>query len=224
MSFRVGLVGFEPTTSASQTQRAAKLRHSPIQLSTLGRRLSARRVGGVGRSAHRIGWERSWSPDGWMRIPTSLRFPIPRLPQMACGGLCATVEDPRRRTFFLPLKGKVAAARRAGDGWGETASQQHPSLRGFCASPTPSPPAADPPRRQGRGRDIPKLSALGFTLSVVSLAKQDTLREGNSAAGLSCFDPVGRNTVARHSHRRRTWVLRHRLPVILSCLAGVAQW
>ena len=25
----VGLVGFEPTTSASQTQRAAKLRHSP---------------------------------------------------------------------------------------------------------------------------------------------------------------------------------------------------
>ena len=32
----VGLVGFEPTTSCSQSRRAAKLRHSPVETDTSG--------------------------------------------------------------------------------------------------------------------------------------------------------------------------------------------
>ena len=47
----VGLVGLEPTTPASQTQCATKLRHSPYRLSAISHQPSARRVGAWWRCA-----------------------------------------------------------------------------------------------------------------------------------------------------------------------------
>ena len=74
------------------------------------------------------------------------------LSRFVCDGLRIQEDG----THFLPLEGKVDSERSFEDGWGETVSQQPWLQQGFCASPTPSPPAAEPPRPQGRGRRHPE--------------------------------------------------------------------
>ncbi len=67
MEVMVGLVGFEPTTSCSQSRRAAKLRHSPIGTHSKPARTGRRYASGPSISVWR------GVADSWYKIMS--RFP-----------------------------------------------------------------------------------------------------------------------------------------------------